>query len=130
MERTFVRGTWQQRRSFSPAVVTSGPGQRVVWLAGHGAPQTPEGRSLAGDFDAQARQSFANLRETLRGCGADLADIVQMTVFIADPRHGDRFVEIRREHFPGGDYPGSALVTVAGFAQPGMMVEIQAVAVT
>ncbi len=129
MKREFVDGTWQRNRSFSPAVVTSGAGQRIVWLAGHGAPQTPDGRSLAGDFDSQTRQSFANLQATLEKSGAGLGDIVQMTVFILDARHGDRFVRIRRELYPDGNYPASALVTVAGFAQPEMMVEIQAVAV-
>ncbi len=130
MESTHVAGTWQQNRSFSPAVITAGADQRIIWLAGHGAPQTPDGMSLAGDFEAQARQSFANLQTTLAKCGAGLADIVQMTVFILDVRHGNRFVEIRKDYYPDGNYPGSALITVAGFAQPEMMVEIQAVAVT
>ena len=129
MERMHVAGTWQQNRSFSPAVITAGADQRIIWLAGHGAPQTPDGMSLAGDFEAQARQSFANLQATLENCSAKLADIVQMTVFILDMRHGDRFTEIRKDYYPDGNYPGSALITVAGFAQPEMMVEIQAIAV-
>lgn len=129
MKRQFIHGTWQKNRSFSPAVVTEGADQKIIWLAGYGAPQTPEGESLAGDFDAQTRQSFANMQARLEECGAALADIVQMTVFIIDTRYGDRFVELRKEYFPGGAYPASALITVAGFAQPDMLVEIQAVAV-
>jgi hypothetical protein len=35
-----------------------------------------------------------------------------MTVFINGPRNGDRLTEIRREIFPDGNYPGSALITV------------------
>ena len=31
--------------------------------------------------------------------------------------------------FPDGNYPASALITVSGFAAPGMMLEIQGVAV-
>jgi 2-iminobutanoate/2-iminopropanoate deaminase len=129
MEREFIHGTWQKNRSFSPAVITSGGDQRIIWLAGYGAPQTPDGTSLAGDFDAQTRQSFANIETFLEQCGATLADIVQMTVFIIDARYGDRFTEMRKDYFPDGNYPGSALITVAGFAQPEMMVEIQAIAV-
>jgi enamine deaminase RidA (YjgF/YER057c/UK114 family) len=52
-----------------------------------------------------------------------------MTVFIIDARYGDRFTEIRQEAFSDGNYPASALITVAGFARPNMMVEIQCVAV-
>ena len=128
MKRRFIHGTWQKNRSFSPAVVTEGADQKIIWLAGYGAPRTPEGESLAGDFDAQTRQSFANMQARLEECGAALADVVQMTVFIIDARYGDRFVELRKEYFPDGAYPASALITVAGFAQPDMLVEIQAVA--
>ena len=51
-----------------------------------------------------------------------------MTVFLRESRHGDRFVELRREFFPS-DYPASALITVSGFPHPDMLVEVQAVAV-
>jgi enamine deaminase RidA (YjgF/YER057c/UK114 family) len=51
-----------------------------------------------------------------------------MTVFITDVRFGDRFTKIRKKFF-GDDYPGSALITVAGLARPEMLVEIQGIAV-
>ena len=83
---------------------------------------------LKGDFDGQVHQAFANIAETLQRVGASLHDIVSMTVYIADTRHGDRFVELRREYFPK-DFPASTLVTVTGFARPEMLVEITPVAV-
>jgi enamine deaminase RidA (YjgF/YER057c/UK114 family) len=83
---------------------------------------------LKGDFDAQVRQAFANIEETLTRVGASLSDIVSMTVYIADTRHGDRFVEIRKEYYPR-DFPASTLVTVTGFARPEMLVEVTPVAV-
>jgi enamine deaminase RidA (YjgF/YER057c/UK114 family) len=52
-----------------------------------------------------------------------------MTVFINDARNGDRFVELRREFFPDGKFPASAMITVSHFARPGMLIEIQGVAV-
>jgi 2-iminobutanoate/2-iminopropanoate deaminase len=129
MKREFIHGTWQKNRSFSPAVITQGSDQRIIWLAGYGAPQTPDGVSLAGDFEAQTRQSFANIEAFLEKSGAKLTDIVQMTVFIIDSRYGNQFTELRKEFFPDGNYPGSAMITAAGFAQPEMMVEIQGIAV-
>jgi 2-iminobutanoate/2-iminopropanoate deaminase len=127
MGRNFLEGTWQKERSFSPAVVTNGAG-KTIWVAGHGGLFDDNHRMLKGDFDAQVRQAFANIAETLKAVGATLADIVSMTVYIGDPRHGDRFVEIRKEYFPS-DFPASTLITVSGFARPEMMVEITPVAV-
>lgn len=126
MARTYHKGTWQEDRAFSPCVVTTGG--TVVWAAGHGAPVDAAGNSLAGDFDAQTREAFRLLEATLAQAGARLQDMVTMTVFIADSRHGTRFTEIRKEYFPDG-FPASALITCAGFAVPEMMVEIQGIAV-
>jgi enamine deaminase RidA (YjgF/YER057c/UK114 family) len=58
-----------------------------------------------------------------------LRDIVTMTVFVTDVRFTTRMTEIRTEIF-GDDFPASAAVTVTGFAQPEMLIEIQCVAVT
>jgi enamine deaminase RidA (YjgF/YER057c/UK114 family) len=52
-----------------------------------------------------------------------------MTVFINDPRYGDAFVKIRGEIFKAANLPASALITVSHFARPGILIEIQAVAV-
>lgn len=126
MEKKVYSGTWQEQRAFSPAVATRGG--RILWVAGHGGLHGAD-KPLEGDFDGQARQAFRNLAATLQEAGGSLSDIVTMTVFIIDARYGDRFVEIRKEFFAGGAYPASALITVAGFARPSMMVEIQCVAV-
>jgi 2-iminobutanoate/2-iminopropanoate deaminase len=127
MKKTFVRGTWQQKRAFSPAVITEGA-QKIVWVAGHTGQTADDGRSLAGDFDAQCRQTFRNVETTLAEAGAKLADLVTVTVFLSDPRHTTRMTEIRTEIF-GKDFPASAAITVTGFADPTMLIEIQGVAV-
>jgi 2-iminobutanoate/2-iminopropanoate deaminase len=126
MEKTFVRGTWQQKRAYSPAVITKGG--RIVWLAGHTGEKDDAGTFLAGDFEAQTRQVFRNLESTLREAGGSLKDIVTMTVSLMDARYTDRMTEIRHEIF-GKDFAGSAAITVAGLADPRMLIEIQAIAV-
>jgi 2-iminobutanoate/2-iminopropanoate deaminase len=127
MTKTFVRGTWQQKRAFSPAVITEGA-QKIVWIAGHTGQTADDGRSLAGDFDAQCRQTFRNIEKTLAEAGAKLADLVTVTVFLSDPRHTTPMTEIRAEIF-GKDFPASAAITVTGFADPTMLIEVQGVAV-
>jgi 2-iminobutanoate/2-iminopropanoate deaminase len=118
---------FQTSRAFSPAVITQGG--RTVWLAGQTATRDQAGNDIAGNFEAQVRAIFAALDATLKRTGGTLANMVTMTVFINDPRHGDRFVELRKEFFPDGNYPASALITVSHFARPGMLIEIQGVAV-
>src|SRR6202162_5437890 len=127
MKKSFVRGTWQQKRAFSPIVLTEGTG-KTLWVAGHTGAVDDTGKSLAGDFDAQCRQTFRNIDKTLAEAGAKLADLVTMTVFLIDSRYTTRMTELRTEIF-GKDFPASAAITVAGFAQPEMMIEIQWVAV-
>jgi enamine deaminase RidA (YjgF/YER057c/UK114 family) len=72
---------------------------------------------------------FFQIDQVMKRAGGSLANIVQMTVFIKESRYGDRFVEMRKDQFQNGNYPGSALVTVTNFARPGIEIEIQAVGV-
>jgi 2-iminobutanoate/2-iminopropanoate deaminase len=128
MKKTYLEPNERQKaRAYSPAVVTEGG--RIAWLAGQTATTDANGKDISGHFEAQTRRVFALMDETLRRAGGTLADLVTMTVFIEDPRHGDRFVELRREFFPDGKFPGSALITVSNFARPGIEIEIQGIAV-
>ena len=124
--RRYIKRPATQARAYSPAIITEGG--RTVWLAGQTVLEDASGKSLAGDFDAQVREVFARLGKTLEEAGGALGDMVTMTVFITDGRYGDRFTELRREIF-GDDFPASALITVTGLARPGMLVEVQGIAV-
>jgi 2-iminobutanoate/2-iminopropanoate deaminase len=128
MKKSFVRGTWQQTRAFSPAVVTEAAG-RMIFIAGHTGQIDDAGKSLAADFDAQFRQTFRNIEKTLAEAGGTLRDMVTMTVFLSDARYTTRMTELRGELF-GKDFPASAAITAQGFAQPEVMIEVQGIAVT
>jgi len=109
-----------QERAFSRAVTTEGG--KVVWLGGQtGSPNL--------NFEGQVREIFAELDKTIKAVGGSgLKDMVTMTVFINYVRLGDRLTEIRKETFKEC-FPGSALITVSGFARPGILIEIQGMAV-
>jgi enamine deaminase RidA (YjgF/YER057c/UK114 family) len=110
-----------KERAFSRAVMTEGG--KTVWLAGQTASDP------TATFDAQVRDAFANIDKTIKAVGgAGLRDMVTMTVFVTDVRLGDQFVKIRQELFKEC-FPASALITVTGLARPGLLVEIQGVAV-
>jgi 2-iminobutanoate/2-iminopropanoate deaminase len=120
-------GEAQKGRAYSPAVITEGG--RIVWLAGQTALTDADGKDLSGNFEAQAERIFDLLNATIGRAGGTLADMVTMTVFINDPRNGDKFVALRGKRFPDGKYPASALITVSHFARPGLLIEIQGIAV-
>lgn len=126
MERTYVEGTWQKKRAFSPAVVVRGGGT-MIFVAGHAGQVDDDGKSLAGDFEAQTRQTFKNLEKTLKQAGGTLKDLVTMTVFITDSRYGQQFTDLRGEILKD-DFPASALITCDGLARTDMLVEIQGIA--
>ena len=117
----------QKARAFSPAVIAEGG--RTVYLAGQTTLADENGNNIAGNFEAQTRTIFKLIDRTLQRAGGSLKNMVTMTVFITDVRNGDRFVEIRKEMFPDGNFPASALITVTGLARPGMLIEIQGIGV-
>jgi enamine deaminase RidA (YjgF/YER057c/UK114 family) len=123
MERKFIGPV--AGRAYSSIVMTRGG--TTLWLAGHTGTVDESGVPLS-KFDDQVRQTFKNIEATLKRAGGQLSDMVTMTVYILDVRHGDRFVELRREILTK-DFPASALVTVAGFARPEIQIEIMPVAV-
>jgi enamine deaminase RidA (YjgF/YER057c/UK114 family) len=123
MEKT----PFQLSRAFSPGVITEGG--RTVWVAGQTATRDNQGTDISNNFEAQVRQVFSQIDQILKRAGGSLANVVAMTVFIKESRYGDRFVEMRKDMFQNGNYPGSALITVTNFARPGIEIEIQAVGV-
>ena len=123
MEKT----PFQLSRAFSPGVITEGG--KTVWVAGQTATRDNDGRDISNNFEAQTKQVVSQIDQIMKRAGGSLANIVTMTVFIKESRYGDRFVEMRKDFFQNGNYPGSALITVTNFARPGIEIEIQAVGV-
>src|SRR5947207_14829162 len=121
------KSPFQLWRAFSPGVVTSGG--TIVWVAGQTATQDGQGNNIANNFEAQVKQVFAQIDGIMRRAGGSVDNVVTMTVFIKESRYGDKFVEMRRDIFKNGNYPGSALITVTNFARPGIEIEIQAIGV-
>lgn len=127
VSREYLTLDGTEGRAYSPAVATQGG--KTVWLAGVTTTVDADGNSIAGDFEAQTHEIFRVIEERLGTFGGTLADIVTMTVYIGDTRYGDPFIDIRATKFTPGNYPSSALITVVGFARPGILLEVKATAV-
>ena len=123
MEKT----PFQLSRAFSPGVITEGG--KTVWIAGQTATRDNDGKDIFNNFEAQVKQVFSQIDQVLKNAGGNLSNVVTLTVFIKESRYGDRFVEMRKDYFQNGNYPGSALITITNFARPGIEIEIQAVGV-
>src|SRR2546427_1226242 len=98
MKKSFVRGTWQVKRAFSPAVIAEGAG-RTIFIAGHTGQTDDAGKSLAGDFDAQFKQTFRNIEKTLAEAGAKLRDMVTMKGVLIDARFPNPMTVLRTRRF-------------------------------
>ncbi len=82
----------------------------------------------AGDMAEQTRQCIRNMRTVLEAAGGTLDDIVQIVVYTTDMREFKRIVDARMEFFVD-KLPTSTIVEVNHLADPGLMIEIQAIAV-
>jgi enamine deaminase RidA (YjgF/YER057c/UK114 family) len=102
---------------------------RLLFTAG-ACPLDADGNTVAiGDVAGQAEQVMANLRAALRAAGADLADVVKTTVYVATQRREDLLIawDVVSRHFGAHDVPSTLLgVTVLGY--PDQLVEVEAIA--
>ena len=88
----------------------------------------PEGRVVGkGNVRAQTVQVLENIRMILRANGADMQDVVSVTVYVTDISFLDRITDIRMQYFPSNG-PASAIVELAKLAMPELLIEIAAVA--
>ena len=100
----------------------------TIYVSGQG-PLDSGGQLVGeGDMAAQSRQVFANIRAVLAEAGATMDDVVKITSFITDTGRYAEYAAARAEAFPN-HAPASSTVTVADLVLPGMLVEVEAIAV-
>ncbi len=102
-----------------------------VWLSGQTAHDDAGKLVGVGDFLAQERQIFTNIRNILRRhAGCDLDSIVRLTTYFAFPLNAEvsrQYWEVRRQFF-GDNPPASTGIQVAGLVTPDVLIEIDAIA--
>ena len=119
--------SWQDAAGFSQAWRVDGA-RSLVFVSGQ-APVSGDGQLVGdGDFEAQTRQVFENLRTVLEQAGAGMDAIVKLTVFLTDMSRLRDYTRIKGE-FMTGAHPASSAVGVTALARPEMMVEVEAFAV-
>jgi enamine deaminase RidA (YjgF/YER057c/UK114 family) len=102
--------------------------ESVVFISGQVAYDARGQPGHPGDFAAQARATYAALKAQVEAAGGTLSSIVKLTTFLVDIRHRTELAAIREEYF-GKKGPASTLVGVTALAQPGWLIEVEAIAV-
>ncbi len=80
-----------------------------------------------GDMAEQTRQAIRNIRTVLEASGGSLEDIVSITVYTTDMREFKNIVESRMEFFKE-NLPTSTIVEINHLSEPGLLIELQAIA--
>ena len=108
--------------TYSQAISATG---NFVFLSGQIPLDPATMETVAGDFEARARQVFTNLKAVAEAAGGSLNDAVKITVFLTDL---DNFATVNKvmEEFFDAPYPARAAVGVASLPK-GVDVEADAV---
>jgi enamine deaminase RidA (YjgF/YER057c/UK114 family) len=107
---------------------------RLVFVAGQVA-MDGSGRVVGeGDLAAQAAQVYRNLTAVLAEAGCSFRDVVKFTTFLTRYEDFPAFADWRKQEypklFPDRVYPPNTGVVVQALARPGLLLEVEAIAVT
>jgi enamine deaminase RidA (YjgF/YER057c/UK114 family) len=101
---------------------------RMVFIAGQTASDHEGNVVGVGDARAQTRYILGKIQRAVEAAGGTMNDIVAMNVFTTDVRNHRDINEARREVL-GANFPTSTMVQVVALSRPGLLLEINAIAV-
>jgi reactive intermediate/imine deaminase len=97
----------------------------TIWVSGQ-IPLDPQTKELvAGDFEAQTRQVFDNLKAIVVAAGASFDDVVKANIYLIDLAHFALVNKIMAEYFRE-PYPARAAVGVAALPR-GAQIEVECI---
>ncbi len=127
--------TAQRVRITTPLVPEPPPGtfSRAIlvgdqlFVAGMTA-NAPNGIEGGDSMFEQTRAVFRKIQHIVETAGGTMNDIVKMTGFITDIGQRDAYLRGRRDFFTA-DPPASTLVEVSALAAPGLLIEVEVMAI-
>jgi enamine deaminase RidA (YjgF/YER057c/UK114 family) len=124
-----TRDTYPEQRldnDLAQAVIAHGT---MVFLRGQVAQDLDSAENVGiGDPVEQTHQVMRNIRQLLTECGAEMADLCRIVVYLTDIRHREAVYRTMGSYFKGV-YPVSTGIVVQALARPEWLVEIEATAV-
>jgi enamine deaminase RidA (YjgF/YER057c/UK114 family) len=124
-----------RRRISSPEVAEPPPGTfsraiqvgNQLFVAGMTA-NSPTGIEGGDSMFEQTRAVFRKIQALVEAAGGRMNDIVKMTGFITDIRQRDEYLRARQPFFTA-DPPASTLVEITALAAPGLIIEVEVMAI-
>ena len=107
---------------YSPGI-TAG---NLVFVSGQ-AGRDPATGEIADDVEAQTEQTLKNIAAILEAAGSNLSHVIRCGVFLIDIGDFQKMNGVYGRMF-GGHRPARTTVQVAALPEPGLLVEIDAVA--
>ncbi len=100
----------------------------TIYISGQHAGEA-SGEIVGGDsVREQSARTLSKVQALVEAAGATMADVVKITVYLTDIGRRAEFGDARRGFFRG-DFPCSTLVGISALALPGLLVEVEAIAV-
>jgi enamine deaminase RidA (YjgF/YER057c/UK114 family) len=114
--------------SYTQVVVATG--SRLVFVAGQVADDAQGNLVAPGDLAAQSRQAFSNVGRALAAAGAGPEQVARITIYVVGhrPEYLPVISEARIAVF-GDHKPADTIVGVETLAEPGYVIEVEAIAV-
>jgi len=114
--------------SYTQVIVATG--RRLVFVAGQVADDSQGSLVGPGDLAAQARQAFANVGRCLAAAGAEPEQVPKIMIYVV--QHRPEYlpdISAARVALFGDHKPADTLVGVETLAEPGYLIEVEAIAV-
>ncbi|HKV70507.1 MAG TPA: RidA family protein [Gemmatimonadales bacterium] len=103
-------------------------GSQLVFLSGQVPLDSAGHLAGQGHLDAQTTQVFENLRRALTAAGMTFQDVVKLTFYLTDATQLSAIRAVRDRYIDAHAPPASSLVEVRRLFQPGVLIEVDAVA--
>ena len=110
---------------FSHGVLSEG--KRMLFVSGESG--IDKNAKVVEGFEAQCKLAFDSIDAVLKAAGGSFHNVVKINGYLVDLQNNlTAFSSIAAQYFRG-EHPAQTLIEVKGLALPGMLVEIEAVAV-
>lgn len=101
----------------------------MIYISGQVAVNDQREIVGVGDFEAQVRQTFANIKRILEAGGSGLDKIVHTTTYVTDIEDArKKWIHLKKEYFTF-PYPAGTFVEISRLGSKEAMIEVDVVAI-
>ena len=97
-------------------------GSRMIFFAGQVGSDIDG--NVPADFESQIHNTYRNIQTILNDAGMELDNLVKLTTFLIDPKHGPMMREIRKSYL-GDHKPAHTLLYISRLADPEFLIEVE-----